>query len=46
MVGDVEAVYASTSKANKVLGWKAELTLDDMTRSAWLWEQNIRQANS
>ena len=44
--GDVEAVYASTSKANKVLGWKAELTLDDMTRSAWLWEQNIRQANS
>lgn len=42
--GDVEAVYASTTKANDVLGWKAELTLDDMTRSAWLWEQNYRKS--
>lgn len=40
--GDVISAYADTFKANKVLGWKAELTLDDAMRSAWRWEQNIR----
>lgn len=40
--GDVESVYASTTKANKVLGWKAELTLDEMTKSHWDWEKNVR----
>ena len=37
--GDVEAIYASTEKANKVLGWTAKSTLDEMTLSAWKWEQ-------
>lgn len=36
--GDAAAVYADTAKANKTLGWKAELSLDDMIRSAWKWE--------
>ena len=40
--GDVISAYADTSKANNVLGWKAELTLDDAMLSAWKWEQNIR----
>lgn len=40
--GDVEAIYASTDKANKVLGWTAELGLDDMTLSHWNWEKHIR----
>lgn len=40
--GDVVAAYAETSKANKVLGWKTELTLDDAMSSAWKWEQKIR----
>ncbi len=40
--GDIEQVYAATDKANDVLGWKARFDLDDMTRSAWLWEQNYR----
>jgi UDP-glucose 4-epimerase len=39
--GDVEQVWADPEKANKVLGWKAERTLDEMTRSAWKWEQAI-----
>ncbi len=39
--GDVEQIYASTDKANKVLGWKAELSLDDMTLSAWKWEKHL-----
>ncbi|MBE9487763.1 MAG: UDP-glucose 4-epimerase GalE [Bacteroidetes bacterium] len=39
--GDVEQIYASTDKANKVLGWKAELSLDEMTLSAWKWEKYL-----
>jgi UDP-glucose 4-epimerase len=38
--GDVEAVYADNSKAEKLLGWKCELSLEDMLLSAWKWEQN------
>lgn len=41
--GDVITAYASTEKANKVLGWKAETTLDDAMKSAWDWEQKVRQ---
>jgi UDP-glucose 4-epimerase len=41
-VGDVISAYADTSRANRVLGWKAESTLDDAMSSAWRWEQKIR----
>ncbi len=40
--GDVISAYANTDKANKVLGWKAELSLEDGLASAWKWEQKIR----
>lgn len=40
--GDVPAVWADTSYANKVLGWKAERSLDDTLRAAWAWEKRIR----
>ncbi len=40
--GDVPAVWADTSYANKVLGWKAERPLDDTLRAAWAWEKRIR----
>lgn len=41
--GDVTAAYAETSKANNVLGWKTESSLDDAMTSAWKWEQKIRK---
>ncbi len=41
--GDVVAAYASTTKANQVLGWKAEATLEDALRNAWRWEQKLNQ---
>lgn len=41
--GDVPAVWADTSLANKVLGWKAERTLDETLASAWAWEKHIRR---
>ncbi|MEN8138544.1 MAG: UDP-glucose 4-epimerase GalE [Bacteroidota bacterium] len=40
--GDVEQIFASTDKANNVLGWKAEKTLDEMTLSAWKWEKFLK----
>ncbi|MBK0370321.1 UDP-glucose 4-epimerase GalE [Flavobacterium agrisoli] len=40
--GDITEAYASTTKANDVLGWKAQSTLDEAMASAWKWEQKIR----
>ncbi len=40
--GDITEAYADTTKANNVLGWKAELSLDDALASAWKWEQKVR----
>ncbi len=40
--GDVTEAYADTTKANNILGWKAELTLEDALSSAWKWEQKVR----
>ncbi len=39
--GDVEKVYADTTKAFKGLNWKTELSLEDIVRSAWAWEKHI-----
>jgi UDP-glucose 4-epimerase len=36
--GDVAAVYAEPSKAERELGWRAEKTLDDMCSDAWNWQ--------
>ena len=41
--GDVEQVFADTSLANRVLGWKAETSLEDTLRSAWKWERYFRE---
>lgn len=40
--GDVEAVWADTSHANKVLGWRATRTLPETLAAAWAWEKNLR----
>ncbi|OJX52018.1 MULTISPECIES: UDP-glucose 4-epimerase GalE [Flavobacterium] len=40
--GDVIEAYADTQKANSVLGWKAQSTLDEAIESAWKWEKKIR----
>jgi UDP-glucose 4-epimerase len=40
--GDVEKIWADTILANKVLGWKAIRTLDDMMLSAWKWEKELK----
>lgn len=40
--GDITEAYANTDKANNILGWKAESTLEEALASAWKWEQKIR----
>jgi len=40
--GDVIEAFADTEKANAILGWKAESTLDEAVESAWKWEKKIR----
>ncbi len=40
--GDIEKIYADTNKANNVLGWKANETIEDTLLSAWVWEKNVR----
>ena len=41
--GDIEKVWADPEKANKVLGWKAETSLEDTLMSAWRWQQKLRE---
>lgn len=43
--GDIEKIWADPSFANRELGWKAELGLDEMTLSAWKWEQTLAEKN-
>jgi UDP-glucose 4-epimerase len=40
--GDVTSAYANTDKANNILGWKTQSTLEEAIASAWKWEQKIR----
>lgn len=40
--GDITEAYADTTKANDVLGWRAELTIEDALASAWKWEKKVR----
>lgn len=42
--GDVVAAYADTERAAKVLGWKAERTLDQSMADAWRWQLSLRTA--
>ena len=41
--GDITSAYADTTKANNILGWKSEYTLDQAMKTAWEWEQKIRK---
>ena len=36
--GDIDACYADPAKAERLLHWKAEKTLDDMCRDSWRWQ--------
>lgn len=37
--GDIASSFADPSRAEQELGWKAELSIEDMVRDAWNYEQ-------
>ncbi len=41
--GDVATCYSNPAKAAALLGWKAEMTLEDMCRDSWRWQSNNPQ---
>lgn len=43
--GDIASIYAESSHMKKTLNWSAKYNLDDMTRSAWIWEKKLRNLN-
>lgn len=40
--GDIEQVWADTTRANEELGWKAVRSLGETLLSAWNWEKKLR----
>jgi UDP-glucose 4-epimerase len=40
--GDIEQTYGDVTLSNKVLGWKAELGIEEMMSSAWNWEKYLK----
>lgn len=41
--GDVPELWADPNRAQQVLGWKAEHSLEEMLRDAWNWQQKLPQ---
>lgn len=39
--GDIEKIYADTTKVNNLLGWNSEHDLDSMMLSVWEWQKNL-----
>ena len=42
--GDVEKIYASTEKVNKILGWKSARNLEEMMKNAWDWQNSLMKS--
>ena len=42
-VGDIEKVWANPEYANNVLGWTAEVPIEETMRSAWAWQCRLRE---
>ena len=40
--GDIAQIYGDVTLANEVLGWKAELGIEEMLSSAWNWELYLK----
>ncbi len=41
--GDIIAIWADPTRANEVLGWRAERTLEETLASAWKWQQSLKK---
>ena len=41
--GDVVAIYANNNYARTSLGWEIKYDLNEMMKTAWAWEQKVKQ---
>ncbi len=41
--GDIEKIWAEPRKANEVLGWKAEIPLEETMRKTWAWQCHLAE---
>ena len=41
--GDIEQIWAQPDKANNVLGWKANESIEDTMASAWKWQLRLKE---
>lgn len=41
--GDIEAIWADATKANNVLGWRAQKSLEETLASAWKWQEALEK---
>lgn len=41
-VGDIEKIWADPSLANRELGWKTEITIEEAMETAWRWENRLK----
>ena len=39
--GDIEKIFASCEKIERVLGWKAMRSVEDAMRDAWAWQERL-----
>jgi len=39
--GDAEQIFANADKANRILEWQPELSLEDALKSAWVWQKKL-----
>ena len=44
--GDVEQIYAGAAKAERELGWKTHLSLDQAMSDAWKWQLRLQEKAS
>lgn len=42
--GDIEQVWADTTRAAEVLGWEARFGLEEMAATAWAWQQQLARS--
>lgn len=40
--GDIEKIWAIPTKANEVLGWKADTPIEETMKNAWAWQCRLK----
>jgi len=41
--GDIEKIFGDVNKANEIMNWRAEYTLEDSLQDAWRWELELKK---